>query len=80
MFIHEAKDAELADMLHIVREDFKPTSPNGIVAEEAYVNALLGDPMAKPLLSLLAFADEKPVGHLLFTNAHLTPNPSTLNI
>jgi putative acetyltransferase len=80
MFIREAKDAELADVLHIVREAFRPTSPNGIVAEEAYVSALLGDPTANPLLSLLAFGDEKPVGHLLFTNAHLTPNPNKLKI
>ncbi|MCW4021734.1 MAG: N-acetyltransferase [Candidatus Bathyarchaeota archaeon] len=80
LIIREANDAELTDVLHIVREAFKPTSPNGVVAEEAYVKALFADPTAKPLLSLLAFVDDKPVAHLLFTCAHLTPNPSNLQI
>ena len=39
--------------------------------EAELVRALLKDPTAKPLLSLLACEDERPVGHVLFTAAAL---------
>ncbi|MDG6222130.1 MAG: N-acetyltransferase [Candidatus Bathyarchaeota archaeon] len=80
MIIRDANNADLPDVLYIVREAFKATNSDVLVKEEAYVNALLVDPTAKPLLSLLAFVDDKPVGHLLFTKAHLTPNPNNLQI
>ena len=32
---------------------------------------LLNDPSARPLYSLLAFNDDRAVGHVLFTSAHL---------
>lgn len=34
---------------------------------------LMGDPSARPLLSMLAFEDDRAVGHILFTTAHLEP-------
>lgn len=34
--------------------------------------ALLDDPSAAPVLSLIAFADQKAAGHILFSNARLT--------
>ena len=80
LFIREAKDAELTDVLYIVHEAFKPNNPEGVITEVPYVKALLEDPTAKPLLSLLAFVDQKPVGHLLFTNAHINPNPNKLQV
>ncbi len=80
MHIREATNPDLKDVLTIVRDAFKPTSVDGLVKEEAYVKTLLEDPTAKPLLSLLAFVDQKPVAHLLFTNAHLSPNPNNLQI
>ncbi len=60
MHIREATNPDLNDVLTIVREAFKATNPEGVVIEETYVKALLEDPTAKPLLSLLAFVDQKP--------------------
>jgi len=37
MIIREASDLDLLDVLSIVREAFKATSPEGLVKEEAYV-------------------------------------------
>jgi putative acetyltransferase len=39
--------------------------------EAQLVADLLGDPTAKPTLSLLAFQDDKAVGHILFTRAYI---------
>ena len=39
--------------------------------EAELVKALLADPSAKPLLSLLAVEGDRPVGHVLFTHASL---------
>ena len=80
LIIQEANEADLNDVLFVVREAFKATNPEGQVKEETYVKALLEDPTAKPLLSLLAFVHNNPVAHLLFTNAQLSPNPNNLQI
>ena len=50
--------------------------------EAELVNALLSDPSAQPSLSLLAEIDARPVGHILFTTAHLTgaTKPATIMI
>ncbi|MCL5876867.1 MAG: GNAT family N-acetyltransferase [Candidatus Bathyarchaeota archaeon] len=37
---------------------------------------LLVDPSAKPLLSLLAFIDGQPVGHILFSKATIVGAPN----
>lgn len=44
----------------------------GEVDEADLTEKLLADPTAQPLLSLLAFDEEEPVGHILFTKATLT--------
>ncbi len=41
--------------------------------EAEIVKLLLADPSAQPSLSLLAFSDGEPVGHILFTHAALEP-------
>lgn len=38
----------------------------------ALVEALLRDPTAEPRLSLLAFEDDRPIGHILFTRARVS--------
>ena len=50
--------------------------------EAELVRNLLADPSAKPILSLLAFKGDKPVGHILFTTAHLAKsrNPTSISI
>lgn len=65
MNIKEASDADLDDVLSIERATF------GAEEEAGLVRALLCDPTAKPLLSLLAYEDDQPVGHVLFTAASL---------
>lgn len=69
MYIREALDSDLNDVLFIECTAFGEDDE----IAELVVN-LLRDPTAKPLLSLLAFQDEKAVGHILFSKAHLTTN------
>ena len=59
--ITEARDAALPDVLAVERTAF------GSNTEPALVQDLLGDPSARPLLSLLAWDGEKAVGHILFS-------------
>ncbi len=63
--IREAGDSDLNDVLCVERMAF------GRDEEAELVRELLRDPSAKPILSLLAFKDDLPVGHILFTKAHL---------
>ncbi len=70
MDIREALDSELEDVLFVERAAF------GQDDEAELVRNLLHDRSAKPLLSLLAFQDEQPVGHILFTKASLTTAPN----
>ncbi len=69
MYIREANDDDLADVLLVERAAFPSTD----VAELA--RAISADPSAKPLISLLAFLDGHPVGHVMFSKAHLSNNP-----
>ena len=71
MFIREASDSDLKDVLRVERLAF------GHDDEAELVRALLSDPSAKPILSLLAFKGDVAVGHILFTTAHLTNNQNT---
>ena len=66
MTIAEATNADRDDVLHVERAAF----PDEDVA--ALVAALLDDPSARPLLSLLAREEGKPVGHILFSAARLS--------
>lgn len=74
MEIRRARDGDLDEVLRVEREAF------GMDKEAELVRALLLDPTAQPLLSLLAFDERgRAVGHLLFTNAVLddeTQEPS----
>lgn len=74
MHVREATDSDLDDVLFVERTAF------GYDKEAELVRALLGDPTAKPLVSLLAFEDDRAVGHILFTTAHLTETADTASI
>ena len=65
MHIKEAEDTDLDGVLLVERAAFGGEEEAGLVAD------LLRDPTAKPLLSLLACEDDRPVGHVLFTAASL---------
>lgn len=71
MQIRKASDSDLNDVLSVERSAF------GQEQEAELVKDLLGDPSAKPILSLLAFKSDRPVGHILFTTAHLTNSQNT---
>ena len=74
MYIRETKDADLNDILFVEREAFNRSK------EADFTRDLLADPTAKPLLSLMAFIDDQPVGHILFTKAHLLNAPCEVEV
>jgi putative acetyltransferase len=74
MYIREATDSELNDVLLVERLAF------GHNEEAELVRELLEDPSAKPILSLLAFKNERAVGHILFTTARLTKTQNTVSM
>jgi len=67
--IEEAVPAALESVLRVEREAFGAPDVAELVAD------LLVDPTARPLLSLLAWEGEEPVGHVLFTAASLDGAP-----
>jgi putative acetyltransferase len=66
MIIREATRSEIQDVLAIHQAAF------GSDIEAELVQALLNDPSAKPLVSLLAVEAGRLAGHILFTRATLT--------
>ncbi|MCP4021394.1 MAG: N-acetyltransferase [Desulfobacteraceae bacterium] len=66
MQIRKALDSDLTDVLKVEKLAF------GEDDEAQLVDNLLKDETAKPLLSLLAFENDKAVGHILFTRAQLS--------
>lgn len=74
MDIREASDSDLSDVLAVEREAF------GYDKEAELVREMLVDPSGKPMLSLLAFTDDRPVGHILFSTARLTDTPDQVSI
>ena len=60
-----SEDTGLQDILQVERSAFGDRGDE--IAD--LVSALLTDPSANPLLSLVARLDGKPVGHILFTRA-----------
>ena len=74
MFIRETRDSDLSDILQIEREAF------GQDDEADLVKALLNDTSAKPILSLLAYKENLPVGHILFTSARLIKTQNAISI
>ncbi len=65
--IRASTDADLPGILAIHRAAFPDESVADLTA------ALMADPSARPITSLLAISAGKPVGHVLFTAAHLVP-------
>jgi putative acetyltransferase len=76
LHIREATPSDLSDVLSIESEAF------GYTKEAELVKGLLDDPSAKPVISLLAFKDDRAVGHILFTRARLTntDDPTAVSI
>jgi putative acetyltransferase len=74
MDIRETSALDLENILSVERAAF------GHDTEAELVRELLNDPSAKPFLSLLAFQDDKAVGHILFTNARLTKTSNAVSI
>ena len=69
MYIRETTDADLNAVLFVEGAAFEGGQ------EVEFTRRLLADPSAKPLLSLMAFIDDQPAGHILFTAAHLVNSP-----
>jgi predicted N-acetyltransferase YhbS len=65
VLIRPAGEEDIQAVLHVERQAF------GREGEAQVVRELLADSTARPLISLLAFEDEKPVGHILLTSAAL---------
>jgi putative acetyltransferase len=72
--IVEASAADLEDVLFVERSAF------GGDAEAELVRDLADDPSARPLLSLLAREDARPLGHVMFTAARLEGAPRDVSI
>ena len=69
MNIRQTTQADLNDILYVERAAFKRDSEVNLTA------ALLVDPSAEPRLSLMAYIDGQPVGHILFTKGTITNHP-----
>jgi len=74
LHIRKTSDSDLEDILFVERIAF------GRDEEAELVRELLFDPSAKPILSLLAFKDDKAVGHILFTTARLEERQDNVSI
>ena len=74
MKIREATDSDLNDVLSVEKEAF------GYDKESNLVKDLLSDSSARPLHSLLAFNDDRAVGHVLFTSARLEGTQNGVSI
>ena len=76
MDIREAIDTDLNDVLLVEKKAF------GHDKEAILVKDLLSDPSAKPLFSILAFENNKAIGHILFTSARLegTQNDASISL
>jgi putative acetyltransferase len=74
MRIAATSDADLPDVLAVHRAAFGDDE----VAD--LVGAMVDDPSARPLWSLMAFDGDQPVGHILFSKARLTEPDSPCQI
>lgn len=74
MYIRNAIDSDLDNILFVLGKKF------GHGKEVDLVRALLGDPSAKPTLSLIAFKNHQAVGYILFTAAHVAKNKNINSI
>jgi len=67
--IRETIPADIKDVIHVEREAFQRDSEANITRD------MLSDPSAEPYVSLLAFVENQPVGHILFTRGYIEENP-----
>jgi putative acetyltransferase len=67
--IRETTLADIKDILNVEREAFQRDSEVNITRD------MLSDPSAEPRVSLLAFVENQPVGHILFTRGYIEGNP-----
>ena len=68
MNIRETTLEDLKDILYVEGEAFQRES------EVIITRDMLSDPSAKPRVSLLAFVENQPVGHILFTHGYIEGN------
>ena len=75
MIIRKALDSDLDDVLFVERAAFDSDECAEII------QLLLGDDSAKPIISLLAFQENRAVGHIMFSRATLEPHaPLSISI
>lgn len=66
--IRETTRFDYEDIIKVNRDAFENYGEEEIVT---LVTDLLEDETAKPIISLLAFVDEKPVGHIIFSRSKI---------
>jgi putative acetyltransferase len=66
VIIRETTESDLPRILQVEHDAFNSNK------EANLTHALLLDEDAKPVLSLLAFVEGEPAGHILFTKVHIT--------
>ncbi|HIP77665.1 MAG TPA: N-acetyltransferase [Kiloniellaceae bacterium] len=71
MLIRETAENDLAAILRVHRQAF------GQEDEAALTEAILSDPSAQPVVSLLALVEGEPAGHILYSRARLSAHPSS---
>ncbi len=69
MIIRETTLADLQDIIYVEQEAFRRDSEPQLTKE------MLSDQSAQPIVSLLAYIENQPVGHILFTHGYLINNP-----
>ena len=69
MNIRQTTQADLKDIISVEKAAFKRESEANLTA------TLLTDPSAEPRLSLMAYINDQPVGHILYTKGTLTNHP-----
>ena len=68
MNIRETTPADIKDILYVEHEAFQRDSEVNITRD------MLSDPSAEPRVSLMAFVNNQPVGHILFTRGYIEGN------
>ena len=74
MQIRETSNSDLESILAV------ETAAFGGGTEAELVRRLLADPSARPTVSLVAFEDDRAVGHILFTAARLSGHQGTVAV
>ena len=72
MNIRQTTQADLKDIMFVEKAAFKRDEEVNLTVD------LLVDPSAKPLLSLMAYVENQPVGYVLFTKGTLTNHPDVM--